>query len=83
MAAKAEVATLGKKTDALLARRLELETEESSLWATLAFEAIENRDINLRPLYRDQLKATPSKDNDNRPDGARVAAVRDPRRHQL
>jgi hypothetical protein len=74
--AKAEVNALGRKVDALLARRRELEAEQSSLWATIAFESIGNRDISLRSLYRNELKAKPSLTDDNRPDGARVAALR-------
>ncbi|HEX3358575.1 MAG TPA: hypothetical protein VHS31_16490, partial [Tepidisphaeraceae bacterium] len=74
--AKSEVDALGRKVDALLARRRELESEQCSLWATIAFESIGNRDISLRPLYRDELKAKPSATDDNRPDGARVAAMR-------
>jgi hypothetical protein len=74
--AQADIHAIGTKVDALLARRRQLEAEQSSLWATLAFESIQNRDISLRPLYRDQLAATPSKVDDNRPDGARVSAMR-------
>jgi hypothetical protein len=46
------------------------------LWATIAFESIENREIPLRPLYHYQLAVMPSPTNDNRPDGARLAAER-------
>ncbi len=75
-AAKAEIAAMGAKIDALLARRRQLEAEQSSIWATIALESIGNRDLSLRALYRDELKAKPSKDNDNRPDTARLAAMR-------
>jgi hypothetical protein len=75
-AAKAEVEALGKKVDALVARRKELESEQSALWATIAFESIENRDIALRPLYRDKLQADPKKFDDNQPEPANVKALR-------
>ncbi len=78
-AARAEIAAMGDKTDALLARKRELETDIGYLWATMAFESIGNRDSPLRLLYRDQLKTGPldsAKSNDNRPDGARLAAIR-------
>jgi hypothetical protein len=73
--ARAEIAEMGNQVDKLLARRRELEVEQSSLWATIAFESIENRDIPDRALYRDQLKAAGAAGNDNRPDPARVAAL--------
>jgi hypothetical protein len=70
--AKSEVAALGNQIDALLARRRELESEQSMLWATMSFESIQNRDIPLRPLYHYQLTTTPSANDDNRPDGPRL-----------
>ncbi len=75
-AAKAEIAAMGAKIDALLARRRQLEAEQSSIWATIALESIGNRDLSLQPLYHNELKVKPSKDNDNRPDAARLAAMR-------
>ena len=41
-----------------LARRRQLDAEQSALWATIAWESIQNHDIPLNPLYRFQLKAT-------------------------
>jgi hypothetical protein len=65
-AAKAEIDSMGRKVDELLARRQQLEAEQSALWATIAFESITNRDISLRPLYRNQLHAEHSDDPDKR-----------------
>jgi hypothetical protein len=65
--AQQQVAAIGEKVDALLTERRKRETEQSSLWATLAFTAIQNRDISTRPLYRYQLVDTKSKADDNAP----------------
>ncbi len=75
-AAKTEVDSIGKKVDALLARRQQLEAEQSSLWATISFESITNRDISTRLLYRNELQAGSSPGNDNLPDPASLKVVR-------
>jgi len=54
--ARAEVAELGKQVDALLARRRQLEGEQSSLWATISWESVQSREIPFRPIYRFKLK---------------------------
>ena len=74
--AQADIESVAKTVDALLGRRRQLEAEQSSLWATIAFESIQHRQIVTRPLYREQLAAKPSKTDDNRPDGARIAAMK-------
>jgi hypothetical protein len=58
--ANAEVAALGQKVDTLLARRRQLDSEQSALWATISWESLQNHDISLNPLYRFQLKANTS-----------------------
>jgi hypothetical protein len=55
--ARAEAAAVGKKIDSLLARRRQLETEQSGLWATISWESMQSREVALRPLYRFKLKA--------------------------
>lgn len=74
-AAKSEVAAIGQKVDALLARRKQLEADQSALWAQIAFQSVGNRDIPLRPLYRDRLQADPAKFDDNRPEPPTVKAL--------
>ncbi len=54
--ARTDAAALGKKIDALLARRRQLEAEQSALWATISWESIQNREIPFRSLYRFKLK---------------------------
>jgi hypothetical protein len=67
--ANAEVAALGQKVDVLLARRRQLDSEQSALWATISWESLGNHDIPLNPLYRFQLKAkTPTPATDARAD---------------
>jgi hypothetical protein len=70
--AKEQVATMGRKIDALLARRRQLEAEQVSLWGIVAFESVQNREIAIRPLYRFQLKS----DGDKPSDAAHVEIVR-------
>lgn len=53
--AKDEVAAMGQRIDALLARRRQLELERITLWTTIAMESISNREISFKPLYRLQL----------------------------
>jgi len=62
--AKEQVAVMGRKIDALLARRHQLENEQAGLWATIALETIGNRDIATRPLYRFQLKSDGTQPSD-------------------
>jgi hypothetical protein len=54
--AKQEVAKLEKTTDVLLARRRKLQSEQSMLWATLALEMVQNRDLASKSLYHWRLK---------------------------
>jgi len=54
--ARDEIESIGKHIDALLARRHQLEAEQSALWLTIAFEPLEDRQIPYRPLYRFQPK---------------------------
>jgi hypothetical protein len=58
-AAKAmqEVAAMEQKSSVLLARRRQLEAEQSALWANIAFESIGNREISYQPLYRFALRS--------------------------
>jgi hypothetical protein len=70
--AKEQVAALGRKIDALLARRRQLEAEQVSLWGTIALESVSNREIATRPLYRFQLKSDGAKPSD----AARVEITR-------
>jgi len=65
--AQQQVAQLGQKTDVLLAERRRRESEQSSLWATIAFTAIENRDISTRALYRYRLADAAMRASDNAP----------------
>lgn len=55
--AEADVAKLAGKVDALLARRRQLEAEQSALWCKIAFRAVAGRDLLSRPLYRFDLQA--------------------------
>src|ERR1700749_2267953 len=54
--ADADVARLGGKIDALIARRRQLEGEQTSIWAKIAFQAVASRKINSRPIYQFDLK---------------------------
>ncbi|MDB5323078.1 MAG: hypothetical protein JWN40_4709 [Phycisphaerales bacterium] len=74
--AKEQVAAMGRKIDALLARRRQLEAEQVSLWGTIALESVGNREIATRPLYRFQLKSDGAKPADAaRVDILRAAAL--------
>lgn len=55
--ARGEVALMGHQIEKLVARRRQLEGEQSALWATIAFESIGTRDIAFQPLYRLQLRS--------------------------
>ncbi len=47
-----EVDKIANKVDALAARRLELENEQSKLWCEVAFRAVSRNDLDKKPLYR-------------------------------
>jgi hypothetical protein len=70
--AKEQVAAMGRKIDALLARRRQLEAEQVSIWGTIALESVSNREIGTRPLYRFQLRSDGAKPSD----AARVEITR-------
>jgi hypothetical protein len=75
-AARASVAAMEKKTDALLKRRRELEAEESALWATIALESVQNRAIPEQRLYRNQLRIRGAALDDNQPELQQIKAMR-------
>ena len=54
--AKDQIASLSQDQDGLLARRRKHETDQSRLWAMIAFEQVKDRDIAHEPLCRFQLK---------------------------
>jgi hypothetical protein len=74
--ANEEIAVLGKRVDALLARRKQLESEQSALWATITFESIANQEYALQRLYRLQLQVKPGLDSDKPTATARLDAMR-------
>jgi hypothetical protein len=53
--AKEQIASLERDQAGLLARRQKHEADQSYLWAALAWERIEDREIAHQPLYRFQL----------------------------
>jgi peptidoglycan hydrolase-like protein with peptidoglycan-binding domain len=55
--ARQQVAGLGQDQTTLLARRQKHEADQSSLWATLAWERVKDREVAYRPLYRFKLKS--------------------------
>jgi hypothetical protein len=59
-AAEADVNKIGTKIDDLLSYRRHLESEQSALWARIAFRGTSSLDIDSRPMYRMDLatKAT-------------------------
>lgn len=57
-AAKAEVARLDKTSDVLMARRRKLQSEQAMLWATIALEMVQNRNIPTESIYHWRLKST-------------------------
>jgi hypothetical protein len=71
--AKQQVEAMGRKIDALLARRRQLEAEQVELWGTIALESVSNREIATRPLYRFQLKCDGGAKS---ADAARVEIIR-------
>jgi hypothetical protein len=54
--AKDQIASLQQNQQALLDRRKKHEDDQSRLWATLAWEQVEDRETQYRPLYRYPLK---------------------------
>src|SRR2546423_2696623 len=44
-----EITRLGGKIDALVERRRQLEVEQASIWAKIAFQAVASRKLNARP----------------------------------
>jgi hypothetical protein len=64
--AKAQVDALAKDQATLLDRRQKHETDQSRLWAMLAWDRVKDQEIALRPIYRFQLK----------PAGAESAMIR-------
>jgi hypothetical protein len=50
--AEADVAALGGKINALVARRRQLEAEQAGIWAKIAFQAVASRRFTFQPLYR-------------------------------
>jgi hypothetical protein len=68
--AEAEAAALGGKVESLVARRRQLEAEQSGLWCKIAFQLIEGRDLAAKPLYHFALKGGEGAD------AQRVEAVR-------
>jgi hypothetical protein len=50
--AEADVAALGGKIDALVARRRQLEAEQAGIWGKIAFQAVASRRFTSKPLYR-------------------------------
>lgn len=56
--AQQEVAALGNTIETLLDRRRTLESEQAGLWCKIAFQVLEGRDFDAKPLYRFSLKTT-------------------------
>jgi len=54
--AKDQIASLLQNQQALLDRRRVHEEDQSRLWATLAWEQVEDREIQFRPMYRFALQ---------------------------
>jgi hypothetical protein len=54
--AKDQIASLQQNQEALLDRRRKHEDDQSRLWATLAWDDAEDREIEFSPLYRYALK---------------------------
>jgi hypothetical protein len=64
--ARDQVAALVQDQTTLLARRQKHEADQSRLWATLAWDQVESRDIDLHPFCRFKLK----------PEGSATAVLR-------
>jgi hypothetical protein len=56
--AKDRIASLVKDQQSLLDRRQKHESDQSRLWATISWEQVKDREIEIRPLYRHALKPT-------------------------
>ena len=54
--AQEEVARLGNNAAALLARRAQLEAEQSALWCKIGFHSVAGRELLSKPLYFCDLK---------------------------
>jgi len=61
-AAEADVNKIGTKIDDLLSYRRHLESEQSALWARIAFRGTSSLDIDSRPLYRMDLATSGADD---------------------
>ena len=73
--AEADAAKLGKQLDKLLARRRELESEESALWCKISFRAVTSLDLADKPLYLFDPSA--SDDNKAEEEEAAMTSARD------
>jgi hypothetical protein len=58
--AESDAASLGNKIDQLLARRRELEFEQSALWCKIATRGLSSRNLPIEPLYRYDLPTAPT-----------------------
>jgi len=58
--AESDAASLGNKIDQLLARRRELEFEQSALWCKIAMRGLSSRNLPIEPLYRYDLPTAPT-----------------------
>jgi hypothetical protein len=57
--AETDAASMGNKIDQLLARRRELESEQSSLWCKIALRGLSSRNLSVKAMYRYDLPASP------------------------
>jgi len=64
--AQEEVARLGNNTEAIFARRRQLEAEQSALWSKIAFHAVAGRELLTKPLYFYDLKSAEADTVENR-----------------
>jgi hypothetical protein len=69
--AAAETAALGTKIDQLLARRRQLEAEQSALWFKISLRGLSSRDLSDKPSYRFEPQASQTDDRTKQ----RLAAV--------
>jgi hypothetical protein len=60
--AEDDAAKLGNKADELIARRRELEAEQSALWCKIAMRGLASRELDRHALYRFDLAAAQSDD---------------------
>lgn len=74
--AEVDIAKLGGKIDALIERRRQLEAEQATIWAKMAFQAVASRKIGSKPIYRFELKIDGRGDEaKQRQDAARAGAT--------